>query len=205
MKRTLVVIVAIVGAGFGALALRTVLEGRAALAEGDAAIAAKRSGDAISAWEAAARWYFPGAPHVDEAYDRLRDFARANKSLTAWRAIRTAALATRSLWTPHADDLALANAAIAEISADDPDHAPGAEADRGKRLAWHQDRLAADPRPSSGAAFLAIVGIACWLAGIAIAVRRAGPKPAGRRHPALVGVAITAAGIVAWAVGLYSA
>ncbi|MEO8698659.1 MAG: hypothetical protein ABI867_01415 [Kofleriaceae bacterium] len=206
MKRRLAIIAAIVVAGLAALAVRVVIEGRNALADGDEAMAAKHPGDAISAWEAAARWYLPGAPHVDEAYDRLRDYARSTRSLTAWRAIRTAATATRSLWTPHADDLAEANAAIAAIAADDPDRAPAADPDRAKRLAWHQDRLAADARPGRFAAVLAIAGILLWLAGIAVLVRRGGePSPKTGRHPALVGIAITVAGIVAWAVGLYSA
>ncbi|HWU88627.1 MAG TPA: hypothetical protein VN253_15260, partial [Kofleriaceae bacterium] len=69
--RRLVLAAAIVLAAVGALALRVVLEGRAALADGDAAYAAKRPTEAIAAWETAARWYLPGAPHVGEAYARL--------------------------------------------------------------------------------------------------------------------------------------
>jgi len=204
--RETLVIAAIVLAGLGALGIRVVLEGRSALADGDEALANKRPGDAISGWEAAARWYLPGAPHVDEAYDRLLEFARTHKSLTAWRAVRSAARATRSLWTPHAAHLAEANAAIAGLSADDPDAARASSNDRPTRLAWHQDRLADDPRPSPGAAALAIAGILCWLVGIGVLVRR-GVDARGRlaRRPVLVGLAITVMGVVGWAAGLYSA
>src|SRR5262249_28010126 len=102
----------------------------------DEAMAKHRTSDAIDAWETAARWYLPGAPHVDAAYERLAGLARElaagdpwsgepsgrtdpRAALSAWRAVRSAALATRNLWTPHAADLAEANAAIAELSADD--------------------------------------------------------------------------------------
>ncbi len=201
-----VVLIAIVVAGLGALAVRVVVEGRSALAEGDEAMTNKRYSDAIAAWERAARWYLPGAPHVDEAYDRLLEVARRDHSPAAWRAIRSAALASRSLWTPHAGDLAEANAAIAQLAADDPDAALAGGDDRATRLAWHEVRLARDPRPSTGAAPLAILGIAAWLTGLGILVLR-GVTVAGTlaRRPAVVGAGLTVAGVAAWALGLYSA
>ncbi|MDQ3368636.1 MAG: hypothetical protein M3680_24675, partial [Myxococcota bacterium] len=107
------VIAGIVLAALGALGIRVVLEGRRALAAGDAALSARRTADAIAAWETSARWYLPLAPHVDDAYARLTGLARsdAKHALLAWRAVRRAALATRSLWTPHAGELAEADAA----------------------------------------------------------------------------------------------
>jgi len=223
VRRRVAIIVAIVFAGLGALALRVVLEGRAALAEGDEALAGKRPGDAIAAWESAARWYLPGAPHVGEAYDRLLEFARQRHSMTAWRAVRSAALATRSLWTPHTGELAEADAAIAELAADDFEGSLASGEDRAKRLAFHQAQLARDPRPSRPAAALAVAGIVCWLAGIGVLIRRgvadghasgASSEPrsgevddAGKlvRRRAVVGLAIVVGGVLAWAVGLYSA
>lgn len=192
-RRGIAAVAAIAVAGLAALALRVVLEGREALAAGDDALASRRPGDAIASWESAARWYLPGAPHVDEAYDRLRGFARAYHSVAAWRAIRGAALATRSLWTPHDDDLAEANAAIAEIAADDPDPAGG---DRVARLTWHLDRLVADPRPSRPIVALAVAGILCWLIGTALLVRHGATRS--------VGAAMAAVGVVAWVIGLLS-
>jgi hypothetical protein len=207
VKRALVII-AIVGAILAALAVRVVTSGRAALADGDAAIAAKRPAEAIASWEAAARWYLPLAPHVDEAYARLTLLAKSDPThaLVAWRAVRRAALATRSLWTPHAGDLETANAAIAKLSAAHPDGAPAAGPNVPDRTAFFAERLAEDGRPSPGPTVLAILGILSWLAGIGVIVRR-GVDAGGRlvRRPALAGAALTVVGVVGWALGLYNA
>ncbi|MGN6108287.1 MAG: hypothetical protein ACTHU0_24485 [Kofleriaceae bacterium] len=210
MKRALIILGFAIAA-LGALGLRVVLEGRAALAKGDAALAAKHPAEAIAAWQTAARWYLPGAPHVDEAYGRLVELAEASKAdrpqaLAAWRAVRTAALATRSLWTPHADQLAAANAAIAQLSADDPEGSLISGDTNAARRTWHAARLARDPRPAAAAIALAIAGIAGWLIGLGWLVRR-GIDDAGRlvRRRAWIGLAIAVAGFVGWAAGLYIA
>jgi hypothetical protein len=203
-----VVVGTIVLATLGALAIRVVVEGRTALAEADEAAAAGRTDDAIAGWETAARWYLPLAPHVDEAYARLIELATRSgaRGLPAWRAVRSAALATRHLWTPHPEHLAAANTAIAELASRDPHGAAAAGADAETRRRFHAERLARDPRPATGAVVLAIAGIAAWLAGIGIAIRR-GIDETGRpsRRPALVGAALTVAGLAGWAVGLYNA
>lgn len=207
MKRA-IVIGACVLAVLGLVAVRVVIEGRRAIAEGDAALAAKHTHDAIAAWETAARWYLPLAPHVDDAYERLVELAKSDPqfALLAWRAVRRAATATRSLWTPHAEDLAAADAAIAKLSAEHPDGAPAAGKTVAEKTAYFVARLAEDRRPSTGAAALAILGILSWLAGIGVAVRRGvDAKGALVRRPALVGIALSLVGIVGWAVGLYNA
>ena len=207
MKRALVIL-GIVIAGFGALAVRVVIEGRDALAAGDAAHAAKRTGDAIAAWESAARWYLPAAPHVDEAYARLTALAKADPkhALAAWRAVRRAALATRSLWTPHAAELATANTEIVRLSATHPEAAGAAGQNVAERTAFYAARYAADARPAAGAVALAIAGILSWLAGIGVLVWR-GFDAAGKlaRRAVAVGAGLTVLGLVAWAVGLYNA
>jgi len=199
VRRTAIGITAVVVAALATISLRVVLEGRAAIADGDDALADRRPVDAIAAWESAARWYLPLAPHVDEAYDRLRDYAKAHRSMAAWRAVRRAALATRTLWQPHADDLAEANAALTELAAADVERAPGGIAEPTDYAAWHAQLLAADPRPSSGAAVLAICGIACWLVGMGMLLNRA-----DRRRFRLPAV-LAAIGAVVWIVGLYTA
>jgi hypothetical protein len=207
MKRALVVI-AIVVAVLGLVAVRVVIEGRRALAAGDAALAQKHTHDAIAAWETAARWYLPLAPHVDEAYERLLQIAKTDPALAllAWRAVRRAATATRSLWTPHSDDLAAANAMIATLSAQNPEGAPAAGTTVAEKSAYFAARLAEDRRPSTGFAALAILGILSWVAGIGVVVRRGvDAKGALVKRPALVGIALSVVGIVGWAVGLYNA
>lgn len=205
VKRT-ILILAFVAAVLGALAIRVVLEGRSALATGDDLMASGRTAEAIRAYETAARWYLPLAPHVDQAYAKLRAIAETGDApsdpalqLAAWRAIRGAAMATRWLVTPHADDLAAANAAIASISAGVPQ---AATADP----AWHAQRLARETRPSVGAAALASTGILLWIFGAIWLVRR-GVDPAGRlvRRAAAAGGAVIVVGVVCWAAGLYNA
>ncbi len=188
-------IATIVVAGLASLGLRVVLEGRSALGRGDAALADNRPVDAIAEWEAAARWYLPGAPHVGEAYERLRRFAETHHSAAAWYAIRSAARATRGLWQPHAGDLADADREITALAAADPERAPAGGPDRAKFAAWHAEQLARDPRPSTGSAVLAVLGIATWLAGMALLIRR----------PSRLHLVIAAGGLAAWALGLYSA
>lgn len=227
-----IVITAIVAAALGAVAIRVVLEGRDALAEGDAAMTRGRPADAIRHFESAARWYLPLAPHVDEAYARLRALAGPNGakqanagergptiSLLSWRAIRSAARATRSLWTPHSKDLAAADAAIARVSAQDPTaghigpielgragQPVGQEVSASEREAWHRARLSRDPRPSIGAAALAALGIVAWLAGAAALVRRGIDASGGWvPRPAVVAGGAIVLGLVCWALGLYNA
>ena len=209
MKRWLVAL-ALAGAVVGALAARVTLAGRAALADGDAAFMRGEVPEAIAGWEAAARWYLPLAPHVDDAYDRLAQLAaRAEhdhdpaRALAAWRAIRSAALATRGAWSPHAGERATADAAIARLEAADPEGSPKAGADVPTRLAWYASQLARDRRPGGGAAALSILGIVAWLAGL-VALARRGITPAGRvaRRPAAVAGGITLAGLACWAIGL---
>ncbi|MBA3464272.1 MAG: hypothetical protein H0T46_30245 [Deltaproteobacteria bacterium] len=193
MKRALIV-VGIVLAGLGALGIRVVVEGRRALAAGDDAAREGRMTDAIAGWEAAARWYLPFAPHVDDAYERLIYLAGSEHAfaLAAWRAVRSAALATRTLWTPHADDLMTANAQIAELASRDPEGALAAGPDAAARKAWHTERLARDPGPSRGGVFLAVLGIGAWLAGIGMVIR----------GPAKLGAAVTVLGLIGWMIGL---
>lgn len=179
MKRVILP-VAVVLAVLGALAIRVVVEGRQALADGH--------------YETAARWYLPFAPHVDEAYAKLRTLTKSEDpavQLAAWRSIRSAARATRSLWQPHAADLAEADAQIAKLSA----AAPGGGKLDGDKLAWHQERLARDVRPSLAAAILAGVGILLWVVGAFVLARR-GAFAVGPTGVVVLGLAL-------WFVGLY--
>lgn len=195
MKRALVV-GAIVLAGLGAVAIRVVVEGRTALAAGDDALARGEIDAAIAGWEAAARWYLPFAPHVDDAYARLIHLAQVDPphGLAAWRAVRSATHATRGLWTPHGDELLAANAAIAELASRDPEGALAAGPDAAARKTWHTERLARDPGPSRGGVFLSVLGIAGFLAGIGLLLRAKGPR--------ILGGVVTAVGTVGWIVGL---
>lgn len=219
-----IIIFAIVAGVLGALAIRVVVAGRDALAAGDDWMQRGRTVEAIRAYETAARWYLPLAPHVDDAYGKLRaiaeqtfdarpapdakaEAAQAAIQLAAWRAIRSAARATRSLWTPHADDLAAADAAIAKLSSAVSKPASGDHPIATATPAdWHRERLAREQRPGVGAAALAGLGILLWI-GAAIALVRRGIDPSGalvRRVALPAGIAILL-GVGLWFVGLYNA
>jgi hypothetical protein len=245
VKRRILLIAAFVLAGIGALAIRVVIDGRAAMRVGDEAMLScfpvydarpANAADvnppacfvAIDAYETAARWYLPLAPHVGAAYTGLRiiatrtdpataqgGFADPAVALSAWRGIRSAARATRSLWTPHAADLALADAAIARLSARDPaagkmgaDPISGSTTpvDDASREAWHEARLANDVRPSIGAAALAGLGVLLWLVGVVVLVWH-GVDRAGVwvRRPAIGAGGVIVLGLVLWFVGLANA
>lgn len=221
MRTRILVAIAIVLAALGALAIRVVVEGKAALAEGDELLSSGKPAEAIRAFEASARWYLPLAPHVDEAYARLRELMASEDPATAMlaaRAIRSAARATRSLGTPHAEDLAAADQRIAKLSARDPEAAPAGNT-TALREAWYLERLSRDSRPSPGAAILAALGIVLWLGGFLVLVRcgfagkgvpeaadrREGPPLRVRRRAALAAGAAIVVGFVLWAAGLYNA
>jgi hypothetical protein len=201
VKRAIVILAVVLGV-FAALAIRVVVEGRAALEDGHTAAQRGHTAEAIRAYEIAARWYLPLAPHVDEAYGELRTLATSGDaavSLAAWRSIRAASRATRSLWTPHAADLASADAAIAAASARIPQAAT-------PDPAWHRERLARDPRASIGGLALAAAGILLWLGGAIVLVRR-GLDATGAlvRRPAVVSGIVILLGVACWAAGLYNA
>jgi len=205
--RAAIVIAAIVLAGLGVVSVRVVVSGRAELRDGDDWMLRGKTTEAIRAYEAAARWYLPLAPHVDAAYDRLRALtASPATALPAWRAIRNASHATRTLWTPHAADLADADAAIAALSARDPEAGAGAGDTTADREAWYRARLADDGRPGIGAAALAGFGILAWLAGAVVLARR-GLDDTGRlvTRPALAGGLAIVLGLACWFAGLYNA
>jgi len=184
VKNRAVAISAIVLAVIALISLRSVVAGRRALADGDDWMLRGKPAEAIRSYEAAARWYVPLAPHVDAAYTKLRALAAGPNALLAWRAIRSAARATRSLWQPHAADLADADAQIAKLEA-------GATPE-----AWFAGRLAEDPRPSIAMAVLAGLGIVLWLVGAGLVVFRRWSMPAG---------GMIVLGVVVWLVGLYNA
>lgn len=183
MKRP-IAIAAIALAIVGLIGLRAVISGHRALADGDDWMLRGKPAEAIRSYETAARWYVPLAPHVDAAYAKLRALATGPNALLAWRAIRSAARATRSLWQPHAADLADADAQIAKLEA-------GATPE-----AWFAGRLAEDPRPSIAMAVLAGLGIVLWLVGAGLVVFRRWSVRAG---------AVIVLGVVVWLVGLYNA
>lgn len=206
-------VIAAVGLVFGAASLRVVGAGEREIAESTAAL---RAGDAHAAAlhaRRAAGWYAPGAPHVRVAYERLIALATRAEglgdrelSLFAWNGVRTAAIETRWLVTPHEDDLELANRAIARISAAAP-RPPGTQTEPVAVVERQQmEALLRDEMPRVPwvivlvASFLAWVNGAIWLARRGVGVT--GRVELRRAAPALL---LLGLGIGAWLLSIWQA
>src|SRR5439155_22857599 len=116
----------------------------------------------------AARAYVPLAPHVPAAYRRLRTIAQdcegrgdVEAALFAWRAIRSAAIGSRSILTAHDRQRQVADEAIVRLSTSmrgrsiSSDHPPDAA-----RLA---SALASEAPPRAAWGALVVAGVALGL------------------------------------------
>jgi hypothetical protein len=97
---------------FALVAERTRERGTFWMEESDRAFDAGRMHLALQHARAAAAAYVPGAGHVQRGYERLRAIARGAErardlelSTAAWRGMRAAAIESRHVWQPHADEL----------------------------------------------------------------------------------------------------
>jgi hypothetical protein len=204
---------ALTGLLLGAATLRVVTSGEREIA---ASTDGLKAGDAHAATEHARRaagWYAPGAPHVRVAYERLIALATTAEglgdreaSLYAWRAVRTAAIETRWLVTPHAEDLERANAAIARLEAAAP-RPPGTRNEPPATIAREQlEALSRDEAPRTPWVVALVLAAAAWISGSVLVVRRgitAGGQVSWAR--ALPGIVITAGGIALWLLAIWRA
>lgn len=218
-RRTLAAIGLLLAVGLAAVVTRAVWAGSRALADGDAAEQRGELVRAVELWRQAARWYVPGASHVEGAYRRLETLARAaeqrgdiDTALAAWTGVRSSILATRSFYLPHAERLAPANQRIAVLMAV-RERALAHGEDRASEqalpdasdpaAAWHLERLAPVPGPSVAWSVVAILGFGAWLAGGLIFTLR-GVTPDDRLVPRTAAYAaiLVAVGLVIWLLGL---
>ncbi len=212
-RRKLITGAVVVAVCFGAVVVRAVWDGRAALSTGDAALAAGNTDEAVRWWRRAARWYVPGAPHVDSAYQRLQTLATQAEArsdvataLAAWRGIRSSILATRSLWTPHEELLEPANQRIAALMATLEGPSADPQASEVERAAWHYRLLARDESPAVGWVVVALIGFAAWIGGaIAFALRAVTADDELVVSTAVRCGVVIAAGLFIWVLGLYNA
>jgi hypothetical protein len=211
-KRKLVTAAVVIGFCLAVVVTRAVWQGRGALDDGDSALAAGDSEEAIRHWRRAARWYVPLAPHVTDAYERLEALAQlAEKkgdlrtALAAWQGVRGSILATRSFYTPEEERLAPANHKIAELmSRLDP--SPPAGMTREALAAWHDELLARDESPSVAWSAIAVLGFLVWIGGgVLFALRGVSAEDRLVRRPAITAGVLIMAGLVVWLVGLYNA
>jgi hypothetical protein len=189
---------AIVTALLAIVAARVVWSSRTEWKEAQSAA----GGEKILHLSRAARLYTPGNPFSRRALDALAEIGRAGgpDALDAWRKLRSAILATRSIYTPHPELLDEANQHIALLMA-------GAEpATRGtldERRDWHAARLAQDDAPSVGWTLIALAGLAAWIGcALGFALRGLDEDDRLRNRPALLWAAGVAVGLTLFFVGL---
>lgn len=196
----------VTGALLAAVTARVVIGGEREIAASTEALLAGDAHEAAVRARRAAEWYAPGAPHVRVAYDRLMALGREAEArrkpaiaLLAYEGVREAALSTRWLITPHAAEVAEAEAAIARIRARD-ERPPGTASD--PDAAVERDlltSLAARPGPSRAVSAALALSFLAWAGGLAWVLARA-VDATGRldRRRALPGFALFAAGVLGW-------
>lgn len=200
------------GIVIGAASARVIASGEKEIALSTAGL---KAGDAHAAAEHARRaagWYAPGAPHVRVAYERLIALGTAAEglgdrdlALYAFRGVRTAALSTRWIVTPHEDDLEKANRAIALLSVDAP-RAPGARTDPPQKVERDQlEALARDEAPRTAWVVILVAAAITWAAGALAAVRRGVTEEGVAIRRALPGLGLAAVGLAAWLLAIWRA
>ena len=208
LKAALVVAVVL-----GAATLRVVVAGEREIAASTAALRAAAAPAAPGRPRRAAGWYAPGAPHVRVAYERMIALAVAaeglgdrDTALSAWRSVRTAATETRWIVTPHAEDLARADAAIARLSAAAP-RPPGTRTEPASAIERAQlEALARDEAPRVPWVIALSLSFLGWAVGSGMAARRAvsatGHVAWQRASPWLV---VAGGGVLLWLIALWRA
>jgi hypothetical protein len=167
--------------GLGLASVRVVVSGERELVASTEALRRGNAEEATVRARRAAGWYAPGAPHVRVAYERLRALGREAElhrrfdlALLAWRAIRTAALETRWLLTPHAADLELANREIARIMAMPVGERGTVGPPDAAVAAAELETLARAPGPRLGWTILLCVAFGLGVVGFALWARQMG-------------------------------
>jgi hypothetical protein len=205
--------IAALGLVVAAASMRVVVSGEREIAASTAALEAGDPRAATVHARRAAGWYAPGAPHVRVAYERLVALATTAEkradvatALFAWEAVRTAAIETRWIVTPHAADLERANREIARLMAA-KDRPAGTRTDAAATVeAEHLAALARDETPRAAWILTLAAGFAAWVGGAAWLARRAVDATGHvvwRRSTA--GLVVAAAGVLLYLISIYRA
>jgi hypothetical protein len=161
---------ALVLAVVGALFLRAWLDGRAQLRQADEMAAAGDVDGEIRHLGRAARWRLPLAAHDEHARARLREIAEreteagaVDTALAAWRELRSAILATRTVDVADPEQLAAANTAIVElmVAQANQSSSDGTAADSARWAAELEEEPTSRARSLAAAACFAVWLVAC--------------------------------------------
>jgi hypothetical protein len=205
--------VAALMAVFALLATRVLIEGERELRASEALIAVGELEQAVVRARRSAGWYLPGAPHVGAAYGRLLSIAQMAEgrgepktALLAWQAIRAAALSSRWVVVPHPSELMMANAQIARLAA--RQHRPPGSTDRTDADLERELELKLQREEHPRVPWIAalLCGFGLITGGLAYVGAR-GLERDGTLHRSRlrIGLCVTVAGALAWALALWQA
>lgn len=134
---------------------------------------------AVGHYRRAARWYAPGSPYHARALAALAQVGAAAEkdgdlelALSAYRAIRSGIMSSRSVFTPERERLTAANGRIADLMASYPPPPMDAGKSREQLRQEHLALLSADHDPKLGWTLLLLLGFALWVgSALAFTVR----------------------------------
>jgi hypothetical protein len=152
--------------------LRVLVSARAELRTADQYAARGDLDAALVHYRRAARWYAPGSPYHREALGKLGAMgAQAEKrgdgdlALSAYRAVRSAIMSTRSFYVPERERLRAADERIASLMAAQPPPPMDAGKSREQLRKEHLALLEADPSPSVLWSCVLLLGFFAWVGG----------------------------------------
>jgi hypothetical protein len=194
----------------GLLVGRVVWGSRQELAAGRAEYARGDRDGAVIHLGRAAHWYAPGNPFVTDALEELRRIGRqaemgdqTDLALSAYRAIRSSCLGTRSFYTPHADRLAEANRRIATLMANQPPPPVDRDKTVSQRRDEHLALLERVEQPDPLWSVLACVSFLAWIGGaFGFFLRGLDRDLKLLRRPAMLWGGLVVAGLAVWIVSL---
>jgi hypothetical protein len=161
------------------IVIRVVSSARQELGEADRLLARGDLDGAIVHYRRAARWYAPGSPYHVRALEQLAQLAadaerngEPERALSAYRSLRAAIMATRSLYVPEQARLGAANLRIAALMAELPPPGMDAGKSRAQLRAEHLRLLQAIPGPNLFWTCVLLSGFFGWVsAAFAFSVR----------------------------------
>lgn len=135
---------------------------------------------AVVHYRRAARWYAPGSPYHVRALSALSGLAATAEgagdrelALSAYRAIRSGIMSSRSTFTPEADRLAAANGRIADLMASYPPPPMDAGKSREALRREHLALLSESRDPKLGWTLMLLLGFALWVGAALVFTVRA--------------------------------
>ncbi len=182
---------------------RVLVESSRELSAADAAAARGDASDSVRRLRRAAHWYVPGSPFCASAYEKLERAAteaeaqgRAEHALSAWRAIRSSALATRWLIVPERARLDRANRHIAALMAELPAPPEDRAKDRARLREEHLALLSEDRAPDPAWLVVLAIGLAAWLTGLFRAMRDGwDDEDRVQKRPLAIALALSVSGL----------